>query len=98
MPRGTKWDKKKLIFFKLENIIYPSQIGKDRAIVIDKWLVAVNVYGNRPMKFEKTININNDIMKWDSPGVFKDPIDELNSLFKYWAIKKNNFLNLLKSK
>jgi hypothetical protein len=52
-------------------------------MVIDKWLVAVNVYGNSPIKLEKTININIDVIKWDSPGVFTDPIEELNSLFKY---------------
>jgi len=91
VPVGTRWASNELYWYTIDTHILPIQIGSASVIVIDKWLVPVKIYGNKPIKFENKIKIKNEINRNTVPGT---PIVENtanNSSSRY----KNNFSILL---
>ena len=58
VPIGTKWDKEYIKSLYQPNTKHPIHRGSPSLIVIEKCLVEVNTYGNKPGKLHNKININ----------------------------------------
>lgn len=91
VPSGTRWAMFILNCFTNLNIIYPSQMGKDKARVNDKWLLEVKTYGNSPNRLVKRIKKNNVKKNNIAPGAVIPPKATFSSATKALIIIVTNF-------